>query len=232
VALSKGSSRYDGMILSLRQRFSRGVDVSASYTAAKATSDVGTASDEIVGNLIQDIRDPFGPVQQAPSARTDSRHMMSISGILRAPGGVDVAPVFLYRSALPVHTFEGVDLNGDGNTNDRTLMRYRHTGIGADNRAAFEEDGPCETVNCSRRAGFSQFNIRVSRTFPLARGVRIEAIGEVFNLFNARNPALALTQQRMAGGAQSPGFMQPIAYAGDVGQTEQRIGQIGFRLAF
>jgi hypothetical protein len=88
------------------------------------------------------------------------------------------------------------------------------------------------TVNCSRRAGFSQFNLRVSRTFPLTGGVRIEALGEVFNLFNAKNPAFSLTQQRIANGVPSPGFMQPNAYAGDVGQTEQRIGQIGFRLTF
>ena len=232
VALSKGSSRYDAVILSFRHRLTRGVDASASYTAGKATSDVGTASDEIVGNLIQDIRDPFGPVQQGPSARTDSRHMVSLSGIVRVPGGVDVAPILYYRSALPVHTFEGLDLNGDGNPNDRTLMRYRYTGLGDDNRATFEEDGACVTVNCSRRAGFSQFNLRVSRTFPLTGGVRIEAIGEIFNLFNAKNPVFSLTQQRIANGVLSQGFMQPNAYAGDVGQTEQRVGQIGFRLTF
>ena len=231
--LSKGSSRYDALILSLRRHLSSGVDASASYTVSSATSDVGTASDEIVQNLIQDIADPFGPVQQGPSARTDSRHMVTISGIVQAPFGVDVAPIFHYRSALPVHTSEGIDFNGDGNTNDRTPVRYRYTGIGADNKATFVEDGTCETVNCSRRAGFSQFNLRISRTFPLARGLRIEAIGEVFNLFNAKNPVLAISQRRInAGGALNTSFMQPTAYAGDVGQTEQRVGQIGLRLTF
>ena len=231
--LSKGSSRYDGVILAFRRQLSSGVDASASYTVSKATSDVGTAYDEIVQNLIQDIADPFGDVQQGPSARTDSRHMISISGIIQAPFGVSVAPIFHYRSALPVHTFDGTDANGDGNTNDRTPMRYRFTGIDADNVATFEEDGSCETVNCSRRAGFSQLNLRVSRSFPLTRGVRIEAIGEVFNVFNAKNPVLALTQRRInSNNTLNPLFMQPSAYAGDVGQTEQRIGQIGFRLTF
>src|SRR6185503_11778653 len=37
-ALSKGSSRYDGLILAFRRRLSRGVDASASYTVATATS--------------------------------------------------------------------------------------------------------------------------------------------------------------------------------------------------
>jgi outer membrane receptor protein involved in Fe transport len=232
-ALSKGSSRYNGLILAFRRRLSRGVDASASYTLAEATSDVGTAYDEIVQNLIQDIRDPFGPVQQGPSARTDSRHLISISGIVQAPWNVHVAPIFSYRSALPVHTFEGLDLNNDGTVNDRTTHQYRYTGIGEDNRATFEESGTCATVNCSRRAGFSQLNLRVSRAFPVTGGVRIEAIAEVFNLFNAKNPSLALTQRRLLGtGAINPGFMQPTTFAGDVGQSEQRVGQVGFRLTF
>jgi hypothetical protein len=232
-ALSKGSSRYDGLILAFRRRLSQGLDASASYTLSKATSDIGTAYDEIAQTLIQDIRDPFGPVQQGPSARTDSRHMISISGIVHAPWNVHVAPIFYYRSALPVHTFEGRDLNGDTIINDRTAASYHYTGLGADNVATFEETGSCETVNCSRRAGFSQLNLRVSRAFPLVRSVRIEAIGEIFNLFNARNPSLALMQQRLnSQGALNSGFMQPTALAGDVGQPEQRVGQIGFRITF
>ena len=231
-ALSKGSSRYDGLILAFRRRLSRGIDASASYTLSKATSDIGTAYDEIVQTLIQDIRDPFGPVQQGPSARTDSRHMISISGIVHAPWDVHVAPIFYYRSALPVHTFEGSDTNGDTIVNDKTSASYRYTGLGADNVATFEEMGACETVNCSRRAGFSQFNLRVSRAFPLVRSVRIEAIAEIFNLFNARNPSLAFMQQRLSSGAPNPNFMQPTAFAGDVGQPEQRVGQIGFRITF
>jgi outer membrane receptor protein involved in Fe transport len=232
-ALSKGSSKYDALILAFRRRLSRGVDASASYTIARATSDVGTAYDEIAQSLIQDISDPFGPVQQGPSARTDSRHLLSVSGIVHTPWAVNIAPIFYYRSALPVHTFDGLDLNGDGMFNDRTELRYRYTGLDADNRATFEEGGPCETVNCSRRAGFSQLNLRVSRAFSFGGSVRIEAIAEVFNLFNAKNPSLALTQRRrLATGALNPGFMQPSAYAGDVGQPEQRVGQVGFRITF
>jgi len=232
-ALSKGSSRYDGLILAFRRRLSRGIDASASYTLSKATSDIGTAYDEIVQTLIQDIRDPFGPVQQAPSTRTDSRHMISISGIVNAPWDVRVAPIFYYRSALPVHTFEGLDLNLDSIPNDRTTASYRYTGFGADNVATFEESGVCETVNCSRRASFSQLNLRISRAFPLARSARIEAIAEIFNLFDARNPSLGFTQQRLSSpGVLNPGFMQPTGFAGDIGQSEQRVGQVGFRITF
>ena len=232
-ALSKGSSRYDALILAFRRRLLRGVDASASYTLGKATSDIGTAYDEIAQNLIQDIRDPFGPVQQGPSVRTDSRHLLSLSGIVNGPWGINVSSVFYYRSALPVHTFEGTDTNLDGMVNDRTAHAYRYTGLGEDNHATFAEGGACETVSCSRRAPFSQLNLRISRVFPVGRTMRIEAIAEVFNVFNAVNPSLAPTQARLnTNGSVNTNFMQPTAYAGDVGQPEQRVGQVGFRLTF
>jgi hypothetical protein len=159
--------------------------------------------------------------------------MVSISAIVQTPWSVNVAPILQYRSALPVHTFEGIDLNGDGMLNDNTALEYVYTGLGEDNRATFQEGGPCQTVNCSRRGGFSQVNLRVSRAFALGGSVRIEAIGEVFNLFNAKNPSFLLMQRRVSGaGVANMGFMQPNAYAGDVGQPEQRVGQIGFRITF
>ncbi|MBI3049096.1 MAG: TonB-dependent receptor [Acidobacteria bacterium] len=232
-ALSNGSSRYDALIAAVRRRFWRGLDFNASYTLAKATSDVGTAYDEIVQNLVQDVTRPFAPVQDGPSTRTDARHRITASAIIDVPWGFRVSPIFFYRSALPVHTFEGLDLNGDGNVNDKTDRAYRFAGLNDDGIATVEEAGACETVNCSRRAPFSQLNLRVSRAFPLWGTVRLEAIGEVFNLFNAKNPFIPLMTQRLsATGAPLSSFMQPTAFAGDFHQPEQRVGQIGFRLTF
>ena len=226
-ALSDGRSRYDALIVALRRRLQGGVDVTASYTLASATSTIGTAADEPAQNLIQNIRDPWGPVQDAPSYRADSRHQVSISGIVQVPGGVQVAPIFYLRSALPVHTTSGGDPNGDGIQNDKSALAYRFIDVDAAGTPTYEANGPCETVLCSRRAGFAQLNLRVSRAFRLAGGVRLEAIGEMFNVLNANNPSHALTQIRT-----SATFMKPNGYAGDAGQPEQRVGQIGLRLTF
>ncbi|HEY6359842.1 MAG TPA: TonB-dependent receptor [Vicinamibacterales bacterium] len=233
-AISKGRSQYDGLILGLSRRMSRGVEVNAWYTLSESTSDVGPAYDELDANLVQDVRDPFGPVQNGPTTRTDARHRATISAIVNAPWGVQVAPFFMYRSALPTHTFEGMDLNADGNVVDKTALAYRYTGLDeATGRATFEDAGVCETVSCSRRAPFSQLNLRVSRGFSLGGSVNLEAIAEVFNLFNAKNPFIPITTQRVSSaGVPLASFMQPTAYAGDFQQPEQRVGQIGFRLTF
>ena len=232
-AISKGESLYDAVTFSVRRRLSRGIDLNAWYALSSSTSDIGTASDELDQNLVQDVASPFAPVQDAPSMRVDARHRATITAIVEAPWGFRVAPFFMYRSALPVHTFEGLDLNADGNLNDKTGLAYNYTGLNDNGTATFEEHGPCETVNCSRRAPFSQLNLRVSRSFGLRNAARVEAIAEVFNLFNAKNPFIPLTTRRLLN-ATTPnsGFMQPTAYAGDFQQPEQRVGQLGIRFTF
>ena len=140
-AISKGESLYDALIVGVNRRMSHRLDLSASYTLASSTSNIGSASDETDANLVQDVRDPFGPVQDAPSTRTDARHRVSLSAIVEGPAGINIAPIFLYRSALPTHTFEGLDLNADGNVNDKTATAYRYTGLNADGTATFKEDG-------------------------------------------------------------------------------------------
>ena len=233
LATSIGESDYHGLILGMRRRMSNHVDLTASYTLSSANSTIGTANDELDQNYIQDVQNPLADVQNAPSIRTDARHRVSISAIVQAPWGIQVAPFFLYRSALPIFSFEGLDFNADGNVNDITPRAYNYTGLNDDGTAAFEDIGPCESVNCSRRAPFSQLNIRLSKMFTVRGNVRLEAIGEVFNLFNAKNPATGLTTRRLsATGAPLASFMQPTAFAGDFQQPEQRIGQVGFRLTF
>ena len=233
-AVSKGESTYDGLIIGLRRRMSHGFDLTASYTLSKAESIIGTANDELDANNIQDATDPFNAVNNGPSSRTDARHRVTFSAVVQAPWGIQVAPIFIYRSALPTLTFEGTDINNDSNTNDITARAYKFTGLNDDGTATFEDVGPCETVNCSRRAPFSQLNLRLSKAFRFGGTTRVEAIAEVFNLFNAKNPALPITSQRVNAttGAQQASFMQPVAYAGDFQQPEQRIGQIGFRISF
>ena len=207
---------------------SDGVDFSASYTLASATSTIGAASDELDANYVQDVTQPFADVQKGPSGRSDARHRVSASAVIEAPWGLQVSPFFLFRSALPVYSFEGVDLNGDTNNNDIAAKAYQYDGEGK----APKEIGDCKTINCSRGASFAQLNLRISKSFRLSGRARVDAIAEIFNVLNALNPAFPQTSQRLANGVQRAAFMQPTAFAGDFQQPEQRIGQIGFRFTF
>ncbi len=234
--VSVGESVYNGINVGLRQRVRDGMSFNAWYSLSSAESTTGNASDELDSNNIQNILDPFGEVQNGPSFRSDARHRISISGIFTLPWAIQLSPIIRFRSALPVNITQGYDVNQDGNNNDISIDKaFAFDGFDGAGNPIAKEIGDCKTINCGRGSSFSQVNLRVSRAFSLGGRTKIEAIGEIFNLFNSKNPA-TFNGRRFLGtiGAPevNPDFMRPDEYAGDFQNPEQRVGQIGFRFSF
>jgi len=238
--INVGSSTYDGINFGVRRRMAKGVQFNGWYTLSKATGRGGNGVDELTTNLVQDATQPLSDIQDGPAGRTDARHKFTLSAVVQLPWGIYASPTFRYRSALPMHISAGYDVNADGVNNDIYATAYAFTGIDDAGVPSFKELGPCETVNCGRGAALSQFNLRVAKVFRLGGGVNIEAIAEAFNIFNAINPAFnagvpaagAFFTGSAANHTPNPVFMKPNAYAGDTGQPEQRIAQLGFRFTF
>jgi hypothetical protein len=239
--MSIGSGKYDGLNIGVRRRMNHGVQLNAWYSLSKAVGRGGQAIDELTTNLVQDATNPLADVQLGPTFRTDARHKLTLSAVIDAPWGIYVSPIFRYRSATPVHIWYGYDLNADGVSNDIYTTAYKFTGIDDAGVPSYKEMGPCETVMCGRGAPLSQLNLRVAKSFRVGPRFAVEAIGEVFNVFNAINPAFTSTGAASYGAffvgtaaSHTPNsvFMKPQAYAGDAGQPEQRVGQIGFRFTF
>jgi len=239
-AISAGKSQYDGLIVGIRRRLSHGMDFTGSYTLSQSLSTIGTAGDELDTRYLQDAFNPFDdPRMLGPSRRTDARHRITASATLSLPHAFRVAPIFIYRSALPVFIGEGVDLNHDGELDDLPARALAFDGFDANGVAKVKDLGDCKTINCGRGASFSQLNLRVSRVFRLPGRMNIEAIGELFNVFNANNPNFfevttsgVIQTVRLVNGAPNPTYMQPTRFSGDFQQPEQRVGQIGFRFTF
>ena len=238
-ALSRGRSEYNALIVSARRRFTKGFDFSTSYMLSKAVSTIGNASDELNTGNIQDPNNPFdNPIQLGPNVTTDARHRINLSAVVQLPYGVQVAPFLLYRSALPIYLVDGRDLNKDGDSLDIPANAYAVASTdSATGKSTVKIIGPCETVNCGRGWGQSQLNLRISKVFAIGRA-RFEAIGEVFNLFNAINPSniggvtSANRRVNTTAGAADPTLLQPVSYSGDSQRPEQRVGQIGVRFSF
>ena len=228
-------SVYDGLLLSLRRRSASGLDVALNYTLSRAKSELGQGLDEtgLGPNTIQDATDPFAAVQFGP-ALSDARHLVSISALIPIRWGVQAAPIFYYRSALPVGILEGLDRNNDFINNDTPDRAFAFDGVGR----APRDTGPCLTINCGRGAASSQFNVRLSKRLVLAGGSRLEAIAELFNVFNASNPSnpSMVNNRRLLGTVQrpevNPDFMQPASFSGDFQRPEQRVGQLALRWTF
>jgi carboxypeptidase family protein/TonB-dependent receptor-like protein len=231
-AISQGRSEYTAGIFGVKRRMSKGFDFTATYTLAKAKSNIGTASDELNANNLQDATLLYDdPRVMGPTSRTDARHQGTLAGIFQMKG-FTISPIFLFRSALPVAITEGLDTNQNSERNDIPVKAYAFDGLNADGSAKVKEIGDCKTWDCGRGAWRTQLNLRVSRSFPLFGATRIEAIGEIFNLMNARNPAGFITTRLLGTGEVNPDFLKPTNFAGDFQQPEQRVGQIGFRFSF
>jgi outer membrane receptor protein involved in Fe transport len=232
IDISDGKSKFDGVNFGVRRRMARGLQFSAWYSLSSARSTTGNASDELNINNIQNHLDPYADVQIGPSGRSDSRHRLSLSAVWQGPYGITVSPVFRFRSALPVNITEGIDLNGNGINNDLHSTAYAFDGVNDDGTVNIEELGPCENINCGRGASQSALNLRVSKGFRIWGTARVEAIAEVFNLLNAKNPNVFSGARFLATGAENPNFLVPQNYSGDFQNPEQRVGQIGFRFTF
>jgi hypothetical protein len=204
----------------------------------------GRAIDELGDNDFVNHLDPFADIQLGPSGGSsfssrqqggDVRHRITFSGVVELPAGIQVAPIFRFRTAIPLNIIQGVDLNQNGINNDLSSDAFAFDGFDSSNNPIAKNIGACKTINCGRGTYLSQLNLRVSKSFRLAGTARVEAIGELFNVFNAINPSVFNPQRligTIANPLPNPDFMRPTVYAGDFRQGEQRVGQFGLRFTF
>ena len=232
-SINRGISQYDALTVSAKRRLSKGVDFNAWYTLSRSLSNIGDSSDGLDANLIQDATNPFDdPRVFGPNRLTGARHRVMVSAILQLPADLQISPIWIFRSALPVAIIQGLDLNNDFTNNDIPDRAFAYN---PDDPSRPIDIGACATWQCGRGYRFSQLNVRISRRFKLRGRAGVDAIGEVFNLFNSENPDGFVTR-RFNGSVASPvpnqPFMQPTSFAGDFRQPEQRVGQVGLRFTF
>ncbi len=206
----KGPADYSGANLGFHARLGTKFEAQGFYTYSRAKGNILAGADEFrvvdAGFQPDVLRDtsvnPLNPDCSACNGPldTDARHRITLSTVYHAPYGINASGILRYHSALPYTVFAGTDLNGDGYNED---LAPGHT-----------------HVNDARGASFSQMDIRISKEFRFSGQYGVELIGEVFNLFNSRNPAIF----------DSTGTAH--AFAGDPGQGEQRLAQLGLRVKF
>ena len=213
-----GFADYNGMNLSVTAKASSRLTFQGFYTLSSIYGNVLSGADEFRltdVNYQPDLRrgrdvsvNPLDPNCAACKGplNTDARHRVTLGATYQAGKAFTVAGMFRYRSATPYTAHAGQDLNGDGFVID--LLPGHH-------------------VNEERGSSFSQFDFRVSKEIVLASPISVEVVAEMFNVFNAKNPAGYRGDM-----SSSSTFGQPSTYAGDPLQGEQRMIQLGARVRF
>ena len=141
--------------------------------------------------------------------------------------GFTIAPIFMFRSPLPVRITEGLDINGNSERNDLPAKAYKFDGFGnapeGDRRLRDLELQPRRVADADEPARVVQL--------PALRHSRSKRSGRCSTCSTRRTPRRSRPTRSTATGAPEPDFMQPTD-SGDFQEGEQRVGQIGFRFTF
>jgi hypothetical protein len=178
---SYGQSWYKGLTLAVSKRYSRGYEFLLSYTLAKAedmTFDY-YATPEVSGRG-RNPADPtglplgFDPSRERGPSANDQRHRVVLSGLCQLPWSMQLSAVLSAGSGRPYTPRAGEDLNGDGVISDR---------------ARRDPADPLSSVGRNSALTEPHFgaDLRLARKFNLGGRGSLEALVEVFNVFNTVN---------------------------------------------
>jgi hypothetical protein len=171
-----GSSSYNSMLLSLRKRFSRGLEFDFNYTFSHSIDNQSSVVNTVFGGLVCDLRNLR---VCRGNSDFDIRHIINVNGIYELPfgrgrwlggnapgwlnaiiGGWQVSGIYTYRTGLPFGTTSGsfpvgfvFDSPAAFNRNNANALRQQiHDDEGetiqffADEVTVFDVDNPTSGV--------------------------------------------------------------------------------------
>lgn len=204
---SIGRSRYDGVNFSYRRRMSNHFSVNANYTLAWAYGyDSGQPSFRDYPRL---STAPFASYEWGPTPN-DERHHVTLSGIVDLPWGFQMAPILQFGSPRPYEngTANAISIVNSSNTLNTGGGTYNAVVVPSDditNYLAFSGNntaaqncfyglngyapGSCTIAKYDPLRGdpFFELDLRLSKTIRLGERMRLQLIGQAFNLTNRAN---------------------------------------------
>ncbi len=211
---SQADSRYDGLHLSFQQRPSRWGSYRISYALSRSRNNVGEF-------FFSSPIDPFNIWRDYGRSDDDQRHRVVFNGEVHSSMGAAnglwqhlshgfrLSGILQYYSAFPLNLTTG------STTIQGTTARPMAGGDFVERNAGTGSD-------------FFSVNARVSRVFTITERLRLEAMGEAFNLLNHRNN---LTKNGVFGAGAYPA--SPSAAFGQVTAVNDPRGiQLALRVRF
>jgi len=197
------NSTYDALQAQLRRRY-RGSTWQVSYTYAKAISE--NTNDNASFNT--DPRNTFGNDDRGLD-ENDRRHGLSVSVIAPLPWQIQLATIVSLRSGVPWDVTAGVDLDRDGNNQDRPAGLVKNSG-GTRSDAnlaiinAFRASrnlAPITMDQLGRTSKDRVVDLRATKQFSTGGAGRIAVFLEAYNLLNTvnfENPSGVMTSGSFA----------------------------------
>ena len=211
-----GHADYDGLNIGFHSRMGGNFEAQGFYTLSHSKGNILAGADEFrvtdAGHQVDTLRDgSVNPIDPDCSAcngplDTDARHRITLSGLYHAPLDITFSGILRWRSGLPYTVFATDSTGSKVDLNGDGYAQDLAPGHGH--------------VNDERGPSFTQLDLRVGKDFRFNGTTGIELIVEAFNVTNAKN------------GAAFDSTGTSHAFAGDPGQGEQRLLQLGARIHF
>jgi hypothetical protein len=154
-----GLVNYDGVVLSVRKRFSDRYQFGVSYTGSRARDNLLTGQ---AGSIFSNNNHPeldYGPSNQS------APHIFVANGLAVVPFDIHLSAIVFWRSGTAFNPRGIIDSDGDGLVDQRDLTQPR---------------------NAFRIKPYSDVDFRAEKQIPFGRHAA-SVLVEVFNVFNRDN---------------------------------------------
>ena len=184
---SFAESWYKGLTVALNKPLRNRHQFLASYTLSTAED---TSTDYQSSFIVQNSgsgRNPadrfglplgFDPDSERGLSTRDQRHRFVLSGLYQMPWNLQLSGIVMAATGHPFTPLAGADLNGDGNGGQFPPDRARRDPVLESTSVGRNSEKTAAQVNV---------DVRVSRRFRIGGRATVDAMVEVFNLFNRVN---------------------------------------------
>ena len=197
---SDGRSNYNGLQTSWTKRFSNRWQATATYALSKMMDD-STPYSSTPDNS-------FNMAAEYAPSTADQRHRATFNGIWDLPHDFQVSGVYFFGSGFHFNDVWGGDLRNTGGTSSGRL----------------KPDGTIVPRNSFVGLPIQRMDVRLTKRFNLGGSLKVDAIAELFNVFNHVNYGSYVLAESLATYGQ-PTQSTDLAY-------QPRMGQLAIHFIF
>jgi Carboxypeptidase regulatory-like domain len=250
-----GNLRYNGLVLSVQRRASKGLTVQANYTGSHCIADLANTELGVAGSLFMIPGNRRADLGNCPLS--DRRHLFNLSAVYQTPkisGGAlqAIARDWQISGIVRLQTgpYFGITSGLDQALTGQTAFERPNQVLSSAytpgkllnaylNLSAFSQPTPGTYGNMGldnlRAPGFVQIDMGLVRTFPIRERVNFQFRAEAFNLPNHMNPDACLIAAGSAATTCTPmglAISQPATFGKIQSARDPRIMQLALKFVF
>jgi hypothetical protein len=257
---SGATSSYNGLLLALQKRFSRGLSMNANYTWSHCIGDLSIG--DSTGNAGQGLANPNNRAYDRSNCQSneiggtfsaDRRQIFNLTVVYQTPKLSNVwanrflsdwklAPIYSFKSAYWISAYLSTDVALNGDSGNERPVQVLSDPLCANpnpscwiNPKAFTSPAPGTLSGLGRNnipgPHFFGLDMALSREFPIREAYRFEIRGEAFNLTNSFRAGIPLPSLQAGVSGVNTIFGTPT-FGQITSALDPRIVQLAMKFSF